>query len=183
MPQMLQWEIYVSIFKNRYILRGLGIAVGIPFGALIAVILILSGGDVFGTDAKYALLLIALLLILTFLFVLLAYGGKYAPGFIVDSKGVTNYTQTQQQKRNRLINSMLIALGLISGNLTAAGTGMIANSRQTMSLKWKQILKVQYDRKRCVILLRGGFADKMAVFCTRENYATVEAIIRKSVKI
>lgn len=48
-----------------------------------------------------------------------------------DSKGVTNYTQTQ--KRNRLVNSLLIALGLISGNLTAAGTGMIANSRQTMN--------------------------------------------------
>lgn len=183
MPEKLQWEIYVPIFKNRYILRGLGLAIGIPFGLLIAIIIIMSGGDVFGTDAKYALLLIGALFVLTFIFVMLIYGGKYAPGFIADSKGVINYTQAQQQKKNKIINGLLITLGLFSGNMTAAGTGMIANSRQVTALKWKHVRKVQYDPKRCIILLRGGISEKIAVFCTRENYAAVEAIVRNNVKI
>ena len=69
MAQKLQWEIYVSIFKNRYILRGLALAIGLPFGLLIAIILIVSGGDLSG-GAGYALVLIVALLVLTALFVL-----------------------------------------------------------------------------------------------------------------
>lgn len=183
MPDKLQWEIYVPIFKNPYILRGLGIAAGIPFGVLIALILIVSEGDVIGMDAKYALFLIAALLVLTFLAVLLIYGGRYAPGFIVDHEGVTNYTQAKQLKKNKVINSLLITFGLFSGNLTAAGTGLLANSRQTMKLKWKHIRKVKLDPKRCVILLRGGVTEKIAVFCTQENYAAVEVIVRGNVSL
>src|SRR5659263_101861 len=104
----LQWEIYVPIFKNRIILKGIGLAVGIPFGIVIAVILIASKGDVFGTDAKYALGMIGLLFLLTFILIIIVYGGKYAPGFIVDDTGIVNYTQAKQAKRSKVINTMLI---------------------------------------------------------------------------
>lgn len=172
----LQWEIYVPIFRNRLILKGLGIAIGIPFGIVIAVIIVTAKGDVFGTDAKYALGLIALLFILTFLLIMIVYGAKYAPGFIVDETGIINYTQHKQAKRNRVLNGLLIALGAISGSPTAVGAGMIAQSRQVMRLNWGKVRKVRYDPKRCTILVNGGFTEKIAVFCTRENYAQVEAI-------
>ena len=183
MGTRLQWEIYVPIFKNTYILKGLGMAIGIPFGVLIAVILIVSGGDLSGMGAGYALLLIVLLLVFTVLFVLIVYGGKYAPGFIVDDSGITNYTQAGQKRKNRIVNGLAVALGLFSGNFAAAGAGMMANSRQTMRLKWKQVRKVRYDPKRHAILLRGGIAEKMAVFCTSENYAEVEAVVRAHVRL
>jgi hypothetical protein len=57
----IQWMIDVPMFRNRYILRGLAAAIGIPFGIVIIVILIVAKGDIFGTDAKYALGLILLL--------------------------------------------------------------------------------------------------------------------------
>lgn len=179
----LQWEIYVPIFRNRYIMRGLGIAIGIPFGLLIAMIIILSGGDIAGTDAKYALGLIAALFLLSFLLVMILYGGKYAPGFIVDETGIVNYTQEKQTKRNRVVNGLLIALGAISGNPTAMGTGMIAQSRQVVRLKWKKIRKVRYDAKRHTILVRGAYTEKIAVFCTPENYPLVSEYVRQKTGI
>lgn len=179
----LQWEIYVSIFRNRYIMKGLGLAMGIPFGIVIAVILINARGDVFGTDAKYALGLIGMLFILTFLLIMIVYGGKYAPGFIVDEKGIVNYTQDKHAKRNRIINGLLIALGAISGNPTAMGTGMIAQSRQVVRLRWKNINKVKYDSKRYTILVRGGYMEKIAVFCTPENYMQVSKYIQQKTGI
>jgi hypothetical protein len=175
----LQWEIYVPIFKNRYILKGLALTIGIPFGILITFIIIAAKGDILGTDAKYALLLIALLFLLTFLLILIVYGNKYAPGFIIDESGIVNYTQKKQAKRNRIINALVIALGALSGNFTAMGTGMMAQSRQVMQLKWKNIRKVYYDPKRYTILVRGAYMEKIAVFCTQQNYAHVEAIIKK----
>ena len=125
----LQWEIYIPIFKNRFILKGLALAVGLPFGVVIAVIMIAAGGDIAGTDAKYALILIAALLVLTFLLIMIVYGGKYAPGFIVDETGIVNYTQEKHAKRGRIINGLAVALGVMSGNPTAVGAGMIAQSK------------------------------------------------------
>jgi hypothetical protein len=181
--ERLQWEIYVPIFRNRYILKGLALAVGLPFGIVIAVIIITAKGDIFGTDAKYALGLIVALFLLTFLLIMIVYGGKYAPGFIIDETGIVNYTQEKHAKRGKIINGLAVALGLFSGNLTAAGAGMIAQSRQVVRLKWKSIRKVKYDPQRHTILVRGGFLKKIAVFCTPENYAQVAAFVRQKTGI
>lgn len=175
----LQWEIYVPIFRNRYILRGLALAVGLPFGLVVAFIIIAAGGDIAGTDAKYALLLLAALFLLTFLLIVIVYGGRYAPGFIVDETGIVNYTQAQHAKRNKVINGITVALGLFSGNLTASGAGMIAQSRQVARLKWGSVRNVKYDPKRHTILVQGGFSEKIAVFCTPENYAQAAAFVRQ----
>lgn len=178
----LQWEIYVPIFRNRFILKGLGLAVGIPFGIVIAVIIVAAKGDVFNTDAKYALGLIALLFVLTFLLILVVYGGKYAPGFIVDETGIVNYTQDRQAGRSRIINGLLIALGAMSGSPTVVGAGMVTQSRQVIRLKWKSIRKVRYDPKRRTILVRGGYTERIVLFCTRENYARVEQMVQDQLR-
>jgi len=174
----LRWEIYVPIWRNRFILQGLWLALGIPFGTVIAVIVILSGGDVMGTDAKYALFLIILLFALTYLLTLILYGGKYAPGFILEKSGVTNYTQAGQAKKNRVLNSIVIVFGLMKGNFTAAGAGMLAQSRQVMRIKWKNVRWVKYYPRENTIMIKGGFAEKISLFCTAENYAEAERAVR-----
>lgn len=168
----LQWEIFVPIFKNRFILKGLGLTVGIPFGILIAVILFTGG-----SDAPYALGLIGLLFFLSFIIIMIAYGGKYAAGFILDEKGIVNYTQSRQLKRNRILNTVLMIFGTISFRPAAVGTAMIAQSRQVVRLPWKKIKKVVYYPRQNAILVRGGHSQKLVVFCSRENYAEAERMI------
>jgi hypothetical protein len=175
----LRWEIYVPIWRNRFILQGLWLALGIPFGTLIALIIILAGGDVMGTDAKYALFMIVLLFVLTYLLTLILYGGKYAPGFIVDKNGATNYTQAAQTKKNRVMNTILIVLGLFKGNFTAMGAGVLAQSRQVVRVKWKNVRWVKYYPREHTILLQGGFAEKIAIFCTCENYGLAEKMVKE----
>ncbi|MDN5323692.1 MAG: hypothetical protein PWQ67_2146 [Clostridia bacterium] len=178
----IQLEIYVPLFKNPFILKGLAIAIGIPFGTLITVIIILTKGDIMGTDAKYALFLIGVLFVLTYITVMVVYGGKYAPGFIIDENGITNYTQESQTKKNKIINTILIIFGLYGGNLTAAGTGLIAQSRQVRRISWKAIRKVKYYPKQHTIIIRGALTEKIAIFCSKENYAQVEAVIKEKVQ-
>ena len=181
MSDKIQWETYVPIFKNRFILRGLGLAIGIPFGALIVLILIFSNGGA-DSGAQYALILIGILLGLTVIVTMLVYGGKYAPGFIIDNKGITNYTQVKHQKRNKIINGLAITLGLFSGKLAVAGAGMMADARQVVQIKWHRIQKVRYYPKQRAIMVRGGYLEKMVVFCTEDNYDDVKAVIYSRVK-
>lgn len=174
----IKWETYVPLYTNPVIVKGLMLAIGIPFGILILFLLFISKGDILGSDVKYAFFMIGLLFFFTFLLTMALYGGKYAPGFVLDEKGVINYTQDKQRKRNNLINGLLVFFGLFGGNVTAAGIGFIAESRQVMKILWKNVRDVKYDPKHNTILLKGGFAEKMAVFCTEENYFEVEAFIK-----
>jgi hypothetical protein len=112
------------------------------------------------------------------LLILIEYGAKYAAGYIVDDKGVTNYTLPKQAKRSRILNGILVVTGVISGRPSAAAAGLIAQSKQIMEIKWKNIRKVSYDPKRSTILIRGGLTEKIAVFCLDENYDRVEALIK-----
>ncbi len=116
--------------------------------------------------------------LITYLLILIEYGAKYAAGYIVDDKGVTNYTLPKQAKRSRILNGILVVTGVISGRPSAAAAGLIAQSKQIMEIKWKNIRKVSYDPKRSTILIRGGLTEKIAVFCLDENYDRVEALIK-----
>jgi len=127
-------------------------------------------------------MLVAVLFLLTFLFIQLVWGGKYNVGFELNSNGIRNYTLEDQAKKNRIINSLAVVLGLLSGKPAVAGAGMLANSRQDVLLKWKNIKKVKYLPNKHIVMIKGGFTENIAVFCTKDNYSVVEAFIRSKLE-
>jgi len=176
MQGVLQWEIKVSIFKNSVILKQLGLAIGIPFGLVALIIALSSKGS---RDTIYALGLIALLLILTWLLIMLVYRGKYEVEFVLDNNGVLCRTKARQAKRNRVMNSLTVILGLLTGKPTVAGAGLLAQSRQEVFIRWSQVTKVKYKPQRHTVLIRSGWTDQIALFCTQDNYDLVERLIRQ----
>lgn len=176
MQDVLQWEIKVSIFKNSVILKQLGLAIGIPFGLIALIIALSSKGS---RDTIYALGLIALLLILTWLLIMLVYRGKYEVEFALDNNGVLCRTKARQAKRNRVINSLTVILGLLTGKPTVAGAGLLAQSRQEVFIRWSQVTKVKYKPQSHTVLLRSGWTGNIALFCTPDNYILVERLIRQ----
>ena len=174
MHQEVRWETSVPIFRNTFILKQIGLAVGIPFGLVVLVIVLTSGGS---RDMLYALGLIAALLIFTCLFIMAAYRGKYEAEFILDQKGALCRTQARQAKKNRVINTAAMIFGLLSGKPAAAGAGMLAQSRQEVFLRWNRITKVKYKPQSRTILLRGGWTEQIALFCTQDTYEQVERFV------
>lgn len=174
MQEVLQWEISVSIFKNTVILKQLGLAIGIPFGLVSLIIVLISKGS---RDTLYALGLIAALLILTWLLIMVVYRGKYEAEFVLDNKGVFCRTKAKQAKRNRVINTLTIMVGLLTVRPTVAGAGLLAQSRQEVFIRWSRVTKVKYKPQSRTILMRGGWTDQIALFCTQDNYALVETFV------
>ena len=177
--EAIQWQIKVPIFKDPLILKQLGIAIGIPFGILVLVIGFVSGKSVY---TLYALGLIAALLLLTWLFIMAVYGGKYDAEFILDTKGALCRTQTKQAKKNLVINALTVVLGLLSGKPAVAGAGVLAQSKQAVFLRWNSVKKVSYKPQSSTILLRGGWTENIALFCTPENYNAVEELVMMKTK-
>ncbi|MBS3821566.1 MAG: hypothetical protein GVY24_03600 [Planctomycetes bacterium] len=171
----LRWQIRVRIFKDPVIVRQLGLAIGIPFGLLAVLFTVLSFQS---RGALYGLGLIGLLMVLTWLFVMVVYGGKYDAEFILDDKGVSCRTQSGQARKNRVINTLTVGLGLLAGKPGVAGAGALAASRQQVFIRWNRVRKARFNPRTRTILIRGGFAEHIALFCTAENYALVEQSVK-----
>lgn len=173
----IQWFIRVPIFKNRVILKQLGIAIGIPFGVLILIILIASGQSIY---ALYALSIIGALLFFTWLFIMVVYGGKYDVEFVLDSKGVLCRTQAKQAKKNRFVNGLTAVLGFLSGKPTIAGAVILAQSRQKAFIPWKRVTRVKYRPCQRTILIKSGWLESITLFCTEENYFIIQQAVINS---
>lgn len=175
----VRWQISVPIFGNTIILKQLGLAVGIPFGVVAFIIVLISGRS---RDTLYALGVIVALLILTGLFIVAVYRGKYELEFRLEYKGVLCRTQGSQKKKNWIVNVLTVVLSLFSGKPAAAGAGMLAQSRQEVYLRWSRITKVKYKPRSRTILLRGGWTEQIALLCTDENYLLAERFVRDKTK-
>jgi len=175
----MEWRIGVPIFKNAVILKQLGLALGIPFGLLILGIVLLSGKS---RDALYALGLIAALFALTGLLIMAVYGGKYEAEFVLDQNGALCRTQAKQAKKNRIVNALTVILGLLSGKPAAVGAGLLAQSGQAVFIRWNRVTTVKYRPKSRTILLRGGWTQQIAVFCTQEDYGAAEQFVKTKTK-
>lgn len=188
----IEWDIDVSILTNRFILnellRVLGIATLITAAIVTLIMLpsILSGSMYTSSsnarDAKYALMLIGILFLFTALFIIAYYGNKYMLSYNLDSRSVSTITRENQKAKNSKINFLLIFAGLLTGNPTAVGTGFLAASHQNQDIKWKNVKKAIFYPKSKTITLKAGFAEKSIVFCTPENYYSVEQFIRTMCK-
>jgi uncharacterized membrane protein len=184
----IKWDLDTSILNNKFILKELfkvlGIAVLVTATIVFLIILpsILEGqfySD--GTNLsgfKYALMLIGLLFILTALFIFAYYGNKYELTYIMDEKGVETLTRAGQKRKNSRVNFLLIILGLLFRNPTAAGTGFLANAGQCQVMKWKNVQKVTFYPRSNTVVLSGGYGIKSIVFCTGDNYGLVSSRIR-----
>ncbi|MFZ7104552.1 MAG: hypothetical protein ACOWWO_18110 [Peptococcaceae bacterium] len=167
----VSWETRVPIFKNSLILKQIGIAIGLPFGALLLLLAAMR--------AYYALLLIGMTLLLAFLLVLLLFRGTYDVRYTLDRKGVSCQTQERQKKRVRGLAAVTFLFGLLRANPTAAGAGLLSASGTDIQIPWKKIRKVKYTEKQRTIQISGGFGENIALFCTELNYEQVKEYIQK----
>ena len=175
--ERLEWSIDVPIFKNSIILKQLGVAIGIPFGLLLIFFIVVSKPE-HRTYMFYAIGVIFLLFSLTYLLIMGIYKGKYSVNFILDQKEIQCLTQPDMVKKNNIINGLTIGLGLLAGKPSVSGAGLLANSKQSVSLQWKNITKANYKPNQKTIMLRTSPIENIAVFCTEENYSTVETFIK-----
>ncbi len=178
-PRVVQWQNAVPIFRNTVILQQLGLAIGLPFGLLTVVLLLTGRGQ---QDTWYALGLIALLLVGTVLMILLLYHGRYEVQFTLDQKGALECSAPRWAKRSRAVNTATVVLGALSGKPAVMGAGVLAQQGQQVFLQWSHIETVTLHPKSNTILLRSGWMQPLALFCTAANYPAVQQFVKSHVK-
>lgn len=166
----MRWETSVSMLRNPLVAQQLGMVLGIPFGLL----------SLYAIWAQvYEILYLVGIIIFLFFFVIwFFWRGKYEVEFVLDATGIVARTQRRQYATNRLINSLLMLMGVVSGKPAAVGMGMMAQARLSEKYRWKYIKRIKVYPTHHTILINAGFAENMAIFCLPQNFDQVLACMK-----
>jgi hypothetical protein len=188
--KFIEWDYDIPILNNRFIMGGVGLALGIPFGLLALLI-----GGIFLKDYLdggllpdftgliYASVLLAVLILLSAVFILVVYQNKYRAHFKIDDQCVQFLTRASEKAKNTVINTISMAGNLAAGNLGAASAAFAAQHKQNGSIEWKEVDRLQVYEKQRVIRLRGGFGNRIDVYCHPEDFELVKRYINERVEL
>ena len=173
-----RWVYEVNMLTNYSILFDVWKVLGISMGILVllfVVIAVFDGGwdvdmliGMASTLGIVALVMLVLGLIGYFVYAAIS-GWKYAVLFIMDEKEVVHQQMPNTVKKGQLIGALTILAGLASGRPGAVGTGVLAQSRLSMTSTLAHVERLISCRKINLIKVNERF-EKNRVYVNTEDF-------------
>jgi hypothetical protein len=176
----IKWTIDIPLLNNKMLISQIAMVFFITFvivSLLMAVIFLAQGAP----EAIPKLLLIFFLVCLalfalSILVMLVVLGNKMTLRFTVDNKGVL---YEMIDKRGKKLTTLAILSGLFTRKPTETGAGLIAKSRETVFISYKNVAKIEPQDKEMTILLKNEWRTLLAIYCQKENYNEVKEFLNE----
>lgn len=173
-----RWVYEVNMLTNYSILFDVWKVLGISMGILVLLFVVIAvfDGDwdvdmligMASTLGIVALVMLVLGLIGYFVYAAIS-GWKYAVLFIMDEKEVVHQQMPNTVKKGQLIGALTILAGLASGRPGAVGTGVLAQSRMSMTSTLAHVERLISCRKMNLIKVNERF-EKNRVYVNTEDF-------------
>lgn len=189
----MQWMYEFSFWKNPAILitsaKVMLLALFVP--AIFMFFISLSDGFIDAirlstTIFAYGAIGMAILLIIAYVFVGFLYGGKYYVLFKMDDKGVNHIQLDKQYKKAQALGYLTALIGLSSGNLTTAGSGLMAATKQSLYTSFKKVKSIKVAKSRNTIYLNETLSHNQVYVANEDFDFVLEHILNncpKNVKV
>lgn len=126
----------------------------------------------------YIVLFMIFLLIITFLL----FFRNYQYSYIINEDGIISSSGKKQYNKNSIINFLLLIAAFFSRSPGAAGTALLAQSRQSIHVDWQDIHDIKVNHKKHIINLKGKWITIIDIHCTAENFSEVLRLIQVQVE-
>ena len=173
-----RWVYEVNMLTNYSILFDVWKVLGISMGILVLLFVVIAvfDGDwdvdmligMASTLGIVALVMLVLGLIGYFVYAAIS-GWKYAVLFIMDEKEVVHQQMPNTMKKGQLIGALTILAGLASVRPGAVGTGVLAQSRLSMTSTLAHVERLISCRKMNLIKVNERF-EKNRVYVNTEDF-------------
>lgn len=173
-----RWVYEVNMLTNYSILFDVWKVLGISMGILVLLFVVIAvfDGDwdvdmligMASTLGIVALVMLVLGLIGYFVYAAIS-GWKYAVLFIMDEKEVVHQQMPNTVKKGQLIGALTILAGLASGRPGAVGTGVLAQSRLSMTSTLAHVERLVSCRRMNLIKVNERF-EKNRVYVNTEDF-------------
>ncbi len=173
-----RWVYEVNMLTNYSILFDVWKVLGISMGILVLLFVVIAvfDGDwdvdmligMASTLGIVALVMLVLGLIGYFVYAAIS-GWKYAVLFIMDEKEVVHQQMPNTVKKGQLIGALTILAGFASGRPGAVGTGVLVQSRLSMTSTLAHVERLISCRKMNLIKVNERF-EKNRVYVNTEDF-------------
>ena len=173
-----RWVYEVNMLTNFSILFDVWKVLGISMGILVLLFVVIAvfDGDwdvdmligMASTLGVVALVMLVLGLIGYFVYAAIS-GWKYAVLFIMDEKEVVHQQMPNTVKKGQLIGALTILAGFASGRPGAVGTGVLVQSRLSMTSTLAHVERLISCRKINLIKVNERF-EKNRVYVNTEDF-------------
>jgi len=177
------WMYEFSLWKNPAVLIT---AFKVSLIALMVPVLLmffLTLGDGIGEAFKLLLsmlgigaVLMTVLMVAGYVMLSIAYGGKYYVLFKMDKKGVNHIQLDKQHKKAQALGFLTALIGLSSGNISAAGAGLLGASRKSLYTNFKKVSSVKSSPRMNTIYLNESL-NKNQIYAEKEDYLFIKEFI------
>ena len=158
-----RWTYEYQMQKNPTILITVLKVMLLSFGIVLGFLLLINliGGDFRYWDrssylsfARGMLIFLIIMLALgavSYLILAAIYGWTYQVLFTMDEHGVEQMQMKKDFRKTQAIGWLAAAAGVVSGNISGIGTGILAATRMSSSSEFSRVKKVKAVRSRHVI--------------------------------
>ncbi len=178
----LRWSTRIPLVRNTLLIRQLSMALGGGFLFVLILGIILVPEDwILVITGMGPVLLSLFVAIMGLSFIVMfalerAMKGGIDAEFIINEKGIEYEAGESSKTLNRagLLGAVLLRSPVV------AGGSLISISRESQSIRWKDIKSVTTYKGQHSILIRGKeLALPIGVFCTQDNFTTALDLIKK----
>lgn len=153
-----RWVYELNMFKNSAILGTLFKIFGIIIGAMWLILNIADGfSNLVETTKILALVLagVCVLILLAYLMVAGLYGGKYCCLFEMDEQQIAHIQLPKQFQKAQVASWIAVLAGVIAGNPTTTGAGILAASRNKLTNQFSNVRSIKAKPSRNTIYVKG----------------------------
>lgn len=119
---------------------------------------------------------LAVLSLLGYLIYSLIMGGKYCVLFEMDEKGLSHIQISKQFRKAKGMAGVISLVGIASGNMTTAGSGILAGTKSSLYSRWSVVKSIVICPRRNLIKLNSLFS-KNQVYVRDEDFEFVKNYI------
>lgn len=168
----LTWDAEMPLLNNRFFLYDMakllfwtGLICGIIFGGIA-----LGTGGVEGLTPMLAILGLILfgMLFLFVMITLLFFGNVFRVRYLIAAPGIG---WESLGRRGKVANRLAIVAGVLAGNASVAGAGLLAATSESGLLPWRDVRTVKAYPAIGVISIMNSWRVVTRLYCTPEYYA------------
>jgi hypothetical protein len=175
---VIKWSKNISLVTNVFVLKDMVLVLGTASLFLLALLVVISGGE--GLDGLIMLWAVVTgIMVVVFLFSMaVVLWNRVGMNFELNAEGVGFAAGSRERK----MNTAVAIIGVLAGKPGVAGAGLLAKSSESISYEWPEIKKVIVYPKQKVIYLKAGLLGPIRMYCTSENFAAVERMVREKAR-
>ena len=169
MNEAFEWDIRVPLVSNVYVLVDILFALLLVSGALLAVVLYVTGfSDIYGV---FRIFLIAdgVLIVLLFMIMGVVFTNRFQLLYRLDDAGVLVRVGEFESSLNRMAWSVT---GFVQ-RYGVSGGRLFSMVNEELFVSWDKVSRVVFDDRRRVASLTSGSRPLMRVYCTKDNVEPV----------